>query len=202
MFGGAYGDACMPNWPHRHRTPLPGVASPGLRRNKGECFEAGYLSAPISILLLECVDGATILPLRRILSLAGILAASECLRVRPAWIVFFLLVAGFLTANTSGVWHWVLGDGGYASAPPRNFHLATHCQSDKSGHLVPFVCAFQHNWDQTVRCKRLFSHLLLGGHCVLPVQLKCQTLKQGVPGIIISPSFITVGAIEAPCGQT
>ncbi len=24
MFGGAYGDARMPNWPHRHRTPLPG----------------------------------------------------------------------------------------------------------------------------------------------------------------------------------
>ncbi len=31
----AYGDARMPNWPHRHRTHLPGIASPGLRRNKG-----------------------------------------------------------------------------------------------------------------------------------------------------------------------
>ncbi len=35
MFGGAYGDACMPNWPHWHRTPLPGIATTGLRRDKG-----------------------------------------------------------------------------------------------------------------------------------------------------------------------
>ncbi len=34
MFGGAYGDARMPNWPHRHRTPLPGIATTGLRRDK------------------------------------------------------------------------------------------------------------------------------------------------------------------------
>ncbi len=33
MFGGAYGDARMPNWPHWHRTPLPGIATTGLRRN-------------------------------------------------------------------------------------------------------------------------------------------------------------------------
>ncbi len=30
MFGGAYGDARMPNWPHWHRTPLPGIATTGL----------------------------------------------------------------------------------------------------------------------------------------------------------------------------
>ncbi len=36
MFGGAYGDARMSNWPHRHRTPLPGIATTGLRRDKGE----------------------------------------------------------------------------------------------------------------------------------------------------------------------
>ncbi len=47
MFGGAYGDARMPNWLHIHRTALP------LRRHKGEHFEAGNLSGPIS-LLLEC----------------------------------------------------------------------------------------------------------------------------------------------------
>ncbi len=36
MFGGVYGDARMPNWPHWHRTPLPGIASTGLRRDKYE----------------------------------------------------------------------------------------------------------------------------------------------------------------------
>ncbi len=33
MFGGAYGDARMPNWPHWHRNPLPGIATAGLRRD-------------------------------------------------------------------------------------------------------------------------------------------------------------------------
>ncbi len=35
MFGGAYGDARMPNWLHLHRTPLPGIATMGLRRANG-----------------------------------------------------------------------------------------------------------------------------------------------------------------------
>ncbi len=35
MFGRAYGDAHMPNWPHWHRTTLPGIATTGLRRDKG-----------------------------------------------------------------------------------------------------------------------------------------------------------------------
>ncbi len=35
MFSRAYGDARMPNWPHRHRTPLPGIATSGLRRDNG-----------------------------------------------------------------------------------------------------------------------------------------------------------------------
>ncbi len=35
IFGGAYGDARMPNWPHWHRTPLPGIATTGLHRDKG-----------------------------------------------------------------------------------------------------------------------------------------------------------------------
>ncbi len=30
MFGAVYADTSMPNWPHRHRTHLPGIASPGL----------------------------------------------------------------------------------------------------------------------------------------------------------------------------
>ncbi len=35
MFGGAYGDARMPNWPHWQRIPLPGIPTTGLRRDKG-----------------------------------------------------------------------------------------------------------------------------------------------------------------------
>ncbi len=35
MFGGAYGDARVPNWPHWHRTPLPGITTMGLHRDKG-----------------------------------------------------------------------------------------------------------------------------------------------------------------------
>ncbi len=35
MFGVAYGDARIPNWPHLHRTPLPGISTTGLRRDKG-----------------------------------------------------------------------------------------------------------------------------------------------------------------------
>ncbi len=33
--GRAYGDARMPDWPHRHRTSLAGIASPGLCWSKG-----------------------------------------------------------------------------------------------------------------------------------------------------------------------
>ncbi len=33
MFGEAYGDARMPNWPHWHRTPLPGITTTALRRD-------------------------------------------------------------------------------------------------------------------------------------------------------------------------
>ncbi len=36
MFGGAYGDARMPNWPHWHCTPLPGIATTGLCRDNGK----------------------------------------------------------------------------------------------------------------------------------------------------------------------
>ncbi len=47
MFGGAYGDARMPNWPHWHRTPFPGIATTGLRRDKegqlAACIES-YLA--------------------------------------------------------------------------------------------------------------------------------------------------------------
>ncbi len=44
--------------------------------------------------------------------------------------------------------HWVLGGGGYGPPwlLPRYLYLVAHCQNAKSGHLVPSVCAFQHNW--------------------------------------------------------
>ncbi len=91
MFVRAYGDARMPNWPHRYRTPFLRIASPGLLRNKKELFEAGNLSVPF----LLCYWNARMVRLYstfffRILGLAGILAASGCFRVRPAWINFFL----------------------------------------------------------------------------------------------------------------
>ncbi len=70
----------------------------------------------------------------------------------------FASVAGLLTAKTGDgeVWHWVLGGGGYGSPLPlpHYLHLAAHCQSDKSSHLVPSFCAFQHNRDQTIWRKR------------------------------------------------
>ncbi len=34
MFGVAYGDARMPNWLQRNRTPLPGIATSGQRRDR------------------------------------------------------------------------------------------------------------------------------------------------------------------------
>ncbi len=34
MFGGAYDDARMLNWPHWHRTPLPGIAITDLHWDK------------------------------------------------------------------------------------------------------------------------------------------------------------------------
>ncbi len=40
MFGEAYGDACMPNWPHWYRTPLPRIATMGLRWDK-HCIMLG-----------------------------------------------------------------------------------------------------------------------------------------------------------------
>ncbi len=70
-------------------------------------------------------------------------------------------IAGLLMAKNGGdgeVRHWVLGGGGYGPLL-RYLHLTAHCQSDKSGHLVPSFCAFQHNQDETVRCKRRFAHL-------------------------------------------
>ncbi len=83
---GAYGDARMSNWPHKHHTPLPRIFSLGLRWNLGECFEAGNVSAPISPLLIDICEWCDYtLPFR---SLSLILVAARQLWSWPAWIVF------------------------------------------------------------------------------------------------------------------
>ncbi len=128
----------------------------------------------------------------RISGLDGKLAVG-CLRSGPAWIVFCFrcwVADGKKRGGDGEVRHWVLG-------LPRYLHFAAHCQSDKSDHLVASFCAFQHNWNQTVRRKRQFAHLFYDGHCLLMVQLKCRTLEQVVPGVIISPSSIAIGALGA-----
>ncbi len=91
MFGGAYGDACMLNWPHWHRTPLPGNAATGLCRDKGgnALGQATFLSH-FSSATQVCGRCDYTLPSfwdLRISDLVGKLAAG-CLRSRPAWIVF------------------------------------------------------------------------------------------------------------------
>ncbi len=90
MFGGAYGDASLQNWPHRHHNPLPRIASLGMRRNKGKHWGRQPFCPHFSPATGVCGWCDYTLPLFRILGLAGILAASGCLRVRTAWIVFFL----------------------------------------------------------------------------------------------------------------
>ncbi len=114
MFGGVYGDACMPNWLHRHRTPLPEIASPGLRRNKGGTLWGRQPFCPhfsSAIGVSGWCDYT--LPLFIILDIAGISAATECLQVRPAWIIFFLFLCWI--ANTLGAgWRWLWA----ASAAP------------------------------------------------------------------------------------
>ncbi len=121
-------------------------------RQRGERFGAGNFSAPISPLLLKCADGVTTLSLRFGIDqdlLDGKLAAG-CLRSGPPG-SSSASVAGLLTAKTGDdeVWHWVLGGGSYGQPLPlpRYLHLAAHCQSDKSSHLVASFCAFQHNPD-------------------------------------------------------
>ncbi len=70
-------------------TAPPCLGSPhqGCIMTRGKRFEAGNLSAPISPLLLKCMDGASTLSLFRILDLSGKLAA-RCLQSRPAQIIF------------------------------------------------------------------------------------------------------------------
>ncbi len=165
-----YSDARVPNWPRRHLTPLPSIASPGLCQNKGEHFEAGNLSAPISLLLLVCVDGATTLTLYG--SWALVLMAARCLW--GGWVCIFIFfhcwIANGKYRGDGEVQHWVLSCGVYGPPLPlpHYLHLVTHCQSDKGSHLVPSICAFQRNRDQTVQCKAtntLANILFANGPC-------------------------------------
>ncbi len=93
MFGGAYGDARMPNWPHRHCTPLPGIATTGLRLDKGgnalgqATFLPQFLLCYSSVWTMR-LHSPFVSGLIRISGLDGKLAAG-CLQSGPAWIVCF-----------------------------------------------------------------------------------------------------------------
>ncbi len=176
MFGGVYGDARMPNWPHWHHTPLPGIATMSLRRDKGEnaLGQATFLPP-----FLLCYSSVRMVRLHspfilgsqdlRISGLGDELAAG-CLWSRPTWIIFCFRcwVADGKKGVGDGngeVRHWVLGGGGYGPPLPllHYLHLVAHCQSDKSSHLVPSFCAFQHNRDQTFSqyCRKTYqTHLV------------------------------------------
>ncbi len=97
----------MPNWPHRYHTPLPGIASSGLCRNKGGMLKGRQPFCPhFSSGTGVCRWCDYTLPLFRILGLAGILAASGYLRVRPAWIVFFLFHCWVANGKHGGRGRW------------------------------------------------------------------------------------------------
>ncbi len=139
--------------------PCPGSPLRACDGTKGGTLWGRQPFCPISPLLLKCADGATTLSLcfgidqdLEISGLDGELAAG-CLRSGPAWIVFCFRcwVADGKNGEGDGeVRHWVLGGCSYGPPLPlpRYLHLAAHCQSDKSGHLVPSFCTFQHNRDR------------------------------------------------------
>ncbi len=79
------------------------------------------------------------------------------------------------------------------AAPALTLSSGAQCQSNKGGHLIPSFNISQHDWEQTIRYKRLLINLQQGDHCLFPELLEYQTHKQGTPGIIISASSIIVG---------
>ncbi len=87
MFGGAYGNARMPNWPHKapHPLAMDRLTEPVLEQRANTLMQTTFSSASG-----VCGWCNSPLLLFRILDFAGPLAASGCLGVRPAWIIFFL----------------------------------------------------------------------------------------------------------------
>ncbi len=117
MFGAVYGDAHMPNWPHRHGNSClesPHQACVGTRG--GTLWGRQPFCPHFFFATGVCGWCDYTLPLFKILGLAGILAASKCLRVRPAWIVFLFCcwvanwVGGGWRGPALGLWlcYWVL----------------------------------------------------------------------------------------------
>ncbi len=152
MFGRASGGAHTPDWPRRHRIPLLGIIMSGLRHGKKRMLWGRQLFCPHFFSATQvCGWCDYTLPLFRILGL-GVVLAARCLQSRPAWIIFFFRC---WVANGKEVawWGLALGAGSWRLWPSlpllHYLHLAAHCQSDKSGHLVPSLCAFQQKRDQS-----------------------------------------------------
>ncbi len=107
-------NACQ--WMHAHKFdlqtsyPLPRIASLGLHWNKGEFFETGNLSAPISPLLTHwCGQCDYTLPFG---SMVVVLLTTRWWHW-PAWIIFFFRcwVANDKHREMGGeVQHWVLAN--------------------------------------------------------------------------------------------
>ncbi len=91
MFGGAYGNARMPNWLHWHRTPCPGLPQWACIETKGERFRVATFLPPFLLCYSKVrtvrLHSPFILGSIRISGLDGKLTAG-CLRSGPAWIVF------------------------------------------------------------------------------------------------------------------
>ncbi len=141
--------------------PLPGIAILSLHYGKGNALGQATFLPHFSSATQVCGWCDYTLPSFRDLRISGLGGelAAGCLWSRPAWIVFCFRC--WVTDAKGKVRHWVLGGGGYGMPLSllRYLHLAAHCQSDKSGHVVASFCTFQHNRYQTIRRKRRFAHL-------------------------------------------
>ncbi len=111
MFGRVYGDVRMPNWPPQTPHPLAQDRLIGFALEQGGILLGKQPFCPhfsSATGVCGCYDYT--LPLFRILGLAGIFAASGCLRVRPAWIVFFFFFCSWVANGKhgarSGIGRW------------------------------------------------------------------------------------------------
>ena len=100
--------------------------------------------------------------------------------------------------GNSKVRHCMLVDGGFPRLPlPLPFHLLPQYRSVKGCYLVPPGGTFQHHWDQAFWGNGLLAHSANGSLHILPDIVEYRILEQGVPGIIISPSYVAVGIFRA-----